>query len=609
MVRFAEWFALESLMEQVGRDVLLESVVSESLEAVFDYLERGLGGRLTEADDNGEEEDDGPAVLDDPFTGDEDAAPVAGTEEEPEASDEEDARGQSGGKEEKYLKAILDSLVAIRNQAKRERAERVEKIADLKKELEGGDADDLDSKSPLDALPDLVELGYLGKERAEKIRRYMVHPGKPKNRVAAEKELNEKISEAAAETGNEHNLSMMSADKAMERLSNAMFRVFKGRFGSMARRNMVRISSTRTGHVDYEPEELASETIIYLLRRFKKRNWKGGKLLPWEDNDEILRSGSLEHLKKYIFRSIRSTSSRLRSKKNRAMNPTSKSMMKNAETSIALKARVIRSDLEKDNMEFYLRYIEEASKRPLRGRPENEEVLFASGEDKVRLAIMKDMEYKVTWTRLPATEISMDPKMIRRSLRAYMDMFLRERVQPVTYASTLAGDEESSSDEVLSGAAFTHSKESDDEFDPRGINPMDSGVENDHDDPVPSGIGNLIKSTIEKIAKSGNQGPSEAMALCLKLGIRFSFTAEDDGRGRMLPKSLVVTDTSRMHTGNAAAGTTDCAGNVLKIGLSFGQIREGWPKGLWQPSLQSVGEYLRGNQRSKGAVQKFCDLF
>lgn len=613
MIRFAEWMALESFMDEVKRDVFLESVVSESLEAVFGYLQRGLrSGVLLEVDEE-QEDDDGPVELDDPFTGSEDAEPVRGSEDsdsDDTEDDQEEGEDEDGDNENKDLRDILDSLVAIRNEAKRERAEKVKMIIALKKELDKSDPDDLDSKSPLDALPALVELGYIGKERGDKIRSHMIHPSKPSDRSAAERELNQKISDAAAETGNNHEPSRMSAREAMERLSNAMMRVFAGKFGSVARRNQRMISADQVGHVDYEPEELASETMIYLLQRFKKRQWRDGKLMPWEENDEILRSGDLEHIRNYIFSSIKSMGSKLRVKKNASMNPKSKSRMKGLEASVGAKATVIRKDLKDDNMEFYLRYIEAAKERPMRDRRDGEEVLAASGKDRIRLSIMRDIEYRVTWTRVPSTEMSMDPGMIRRTLRSYMDMFLRRGSDPVTYASTLAGsNDDSSSDEILSGAAFSHSVESDDEFDPRGSNPMHSALRQDQDEPaVNSGMGGLIKSVIERIATSGSQGASEAMALCLKLGIKFSFTSEDDGKGRLLPKSLVVTDTSKMHTSSAASATKDCAGNVLRIGLSFAQIRDSWPRGLWQPSIQSVGEYLRGNPRSRGAVQKFCDM-
>lgn len=614
MVRFAEWIALESFMGKVEKDVLLESVALESLETVFGYIRNGLRARrLAEAE--GDEDDDGPAEIDDPFSGSEDAAPV----EEIESGEEEEERSLSGGdedgrralRERKRLKTILDSLIVIRNEAKRERAEKVKIIASMKKEIDESDSDDLDSKSPLDALPYLVELGYLGKERGERIRS-MILRGESKDRARAEAELSQKISAAATEEGNEYKPSSVSAKAAMEDLSEAMMQVFRGRFATMARRNQS-LMSGRLGHVDYEADELASETIIYLLSRFKKRQWKEGNLLPWDANDKILESADLDHLKNYIFSAIKSMGSKMRVKKSSAMNPKSARRMKRDVTSVDIKAKTIRRDMKDEEFSFYLNYLEEAKKRPLRDRRDDEEIMIASTkEDRIRLAIMKDIEYKVTWTRVPSGEMSMEPGMIKRTLRTYLDMFLRRKEGSVTYASTLAGDnDEASSDELLSGAAFDHSAESDDEFDPRGVNPMHAvaaGGEEEMANNFASMAG-TIKSAIENISRSGGQGPSEAMALCLKLGIKFTFTSELGRLGLKKPKTLVVTDVSKMHAVAASSGTSDCAGKILGMGLSFSQIRDNWPNGLWRPSLQSVGEYLRGNPTSKGAVQKFCDLF
>lgn len=609
MVRFAEWLVLESFMEEVRYDVLMESAVADSLDAIFGYLEEGL---LRERDED--EDDDGPVELPDPFTGDEDASPVEIDADY--APEREDGGGSDGGsdserKEKKRLKKILDALLVIRNEAKRERANIVSKVKELKDELEGSDPDDLDSRSPLDALGHLVELGYLNEDRAQKIRLAMVNPESEVKRSAAEKELNGKIAAAATETGNDYRPSSVSAQEAMGEMFRAMSMVYGRRLNNIARNNQNRIGD-RIGHTTYEAEELANETIIRLLNRFKKRQWKDGKPMPWEENDEILRSGDLEHLKKYIFSAIRSVGSSMRRKKNSVGNPASRGKLRGQVASKDAKSRRIRNDLKDDNLSFYLRYMAAAKERPLQARPADEEIVVPSdSEDKIRLAIMRDIEYMVTWTRVHRTEMSMDGDMVRRTLRTYMDNFLKRGEGSITYASTLAGnDDESSADELLSGAAFDHSAVSDDEFDPRSNNPMDAAVQGgeERDANNFSSMAGTIKKTIEDIAKSGSQGPSEAIALCLKLGIKFTFVAEPSRSGPK-PKSIVVTDVSKMHTGSSSAGTNDCAGNILRIGLSFAQIRDSWPNGLWRPSIQSVGEYLRGNPSSKGAVQKFCDMF
>lgn len=596
MFRFAEWMALESLMEEVKRDIFLECVVTDSLDAIFGYLERGL---LNEQGEEEEEEEES-AELDNPFSGGEDAKPVYV---------DRDYVPDEAYDEKRELGRILNSLRVVRNDAKRERAEMVGRIKDLKKELDDADVDDLDSRSPLEALSDLVKLGYLKEHRAEKIKDAMIHSKSKKRRLGAENELRGKIAEAAVETGNEHEPSSASvAKKAIDEMFDAIKKVYGRRFKNLAWSNQSRVGEDQIGHQTYEEDELASETMIKLLGRFKKRQWNGNQLAPWEENDGILKSGELEHLRNFIFLTVRNLGSNMRKKKNSVGNPASRMKLKGQVASKDEKARIIKDDLEKGEISYYEEYMKAAKNNPLQDRieggPPLEFAFPANKKDSVRLAIMRDIEYMVTWTPSSREEMSMDEGSVRRTLEAYKSKFLKRSEGSLTYASTLGGkDDDSSMDNLLSGA------------DARGMaqeNPLSSAATDTSAGNMTNlaPISGAIKDAIEKIARSSEFGPSEAMALCIKLGIGFRFTSNGKiGRNEPKPTTLTVTDMSRMNSRSASSATKDCAGIIVGIGLGFAQISERWPSQLWKPSTQSVGEYLRGNERSRGAVQKFCDLF
>lgn len=655
MVRFAEWLALESLMRDVRNDIFVDEAILESLDDILGCL---VGGVFREQD----EDDDGPVELDDPFSGSEDAEPVEiDSDYDPNAEEErEEAPKVPGGpskRQKKALRRIRDALLIIRNDAKRRRAEKIEKMKAFKKELDGADLDDLDSKSPLDALGDLVDLGYLSGVQAEKIRDAM--EDSTGDREKSERTLLGKIADAANETGNEHDpaMSMVSREgkevsspkQAMEELFLAMQDVYKSKFERIARDNMSRVGDNY-GYVNHDASELASETFAYLNQRFTKRQWAGGKLMPWEENEGLLQSGDLAHLRNWIYSAIKGKiSGRERSNRSTSLNPMSKERVKGV-TSMDAKSSRINCDLGEGrsgncvpDMSFYVNYMREAESKPLIGRknPDADLITASSREDRVRLQIMKDIEYLVNYTRVLDTEISLDPgsapdyQKLRRTLRTYKDNHLRRMRKDTVHASALAGnnDDESSSDELLSGA------------DPRGFgnedggkltgfsdNPMDrvaidGGAPSmvwdpargeyvatgdvqagDAATPASAKMKGAIKRAIEDIAKSGAQGPSEAIALCLKLGVKFTFTSEP-GRNGAKPKNVIVTDTSAMSTASATAATNDCAGKIARIGITPKAVSEIWPKGLWRPGYRSVTEYLRGNESSRGAVQKFCDFF
>jgi hypothetical protein len=441
MVRFAEWVALESFMGELKRDVFLEYVVTDSLDAIFGYLERGL---LNEQD-----EDEEPAELDDPFAGGDDAEPV---------EIDRDYVPDEAYDEKRELKRILDALRVLRNDAKRARAATVKKVKSLKEELDGADVDDLDSRSPLEALGDLVKLGYLSEDRAEKIRDAMTHSESQKRRSGAERELRGKIDAAAAETGNEHEPSSAAvANEAMGEMFEAMSKVYGRRFKNLAWSNQSRLGDGQVGHQTYEAEELASETMMKLLARFQKRQWDGGQLMPWEENDGLLKSGDLEHLKKFIFLTIRNLGSTMRRKKNAVGNPASRAKLKGQVTSQDEKARRIRNDLKSGELSYYEDYMRAARDNPLQDRkgdgPSSRFAVPSNNKDRVRLAIMRDIEYMVTWTPSSREEMSMDERLVRRTLEAYKSKFLRRGEGSVTYASSLGGkDDDSSVDDLLSGA-------------------------------------------------------------------------------------------------------------------------------------------------------------
>lgn len=655
MARFAEWLVLESFLNGLETEMLMERAALETLSMVARAI------RESEEDD---EDDGSPAVLADPFAGDEDAKPI---EQDPEVDRilqnpvKDAAPAGEGGysdpeKHSESLKKIASSLKVLRADAIRKRAEKVKEVARL-----------ADSGADLEAVPVLAELGYFGKTDGEgqndtmrKMNYYL--GGEFRKEVIAksggrldqkakdaiknkENEFHDKLMEtlnsAANEDGNDppegRFPSQSEVNHANQDFMESLNKVLGNRFVSLAAKNQSRagLGKGRVGHQQYEAEDLANDMALGLLKHFQTRKWKGSgeerMLLPWTSNEDILESDPrdlIAHLMKTAKNQTKKTMAKA--------SPPPKFSVPNG----SAKASLIRKDLDNRDFGFYLAYIRAAQDRPLRSddpdgkdRDPNEEIVSAGDKrDRMRRSIMQDIEMEVVHNNTPG--MSLDPRYIKDTLETYLRTKLVPEYRQVVHASQIAGEDESSEDEILSG--MSHSQHSDDEFDPRTANPMDSARTDDLDDgedsesppdtarPVRQDqvVLNLFRQVVDELSAKGGVYPARAFALCLKYGIKCHITKVQGrtkgGQPTTTVASVRVADDAAI---NIPQGTnfnfdsaSNCTGQFTKIGMANINVSRRWgfmpvtgqPSGLTPISPSQAGELLAGNPSGIGAIPYLC---
>jgi len=114
MMDFREWVLLGEVREEVQGSILRDLALSEAFKDLLEFYNSAVAtglGVFRESDED--DEDDGPAEIADPFTGDEDAKPasVADDEEDETSADEEDRRERRVSQDQEP-----DSVVAKRIQ-------------------------------------------------------------------------------------------------------------------------------------------------------------------------------------------------------------------------------------------------------------------------------------------------------------------------------------------------------------------------------------------------------------------------------------------------------------------------------------------------------------
>jgi len=651
MVRFAEWLVIDSFVDRLEREVLLEQAALETLDMVVSVLREN------------EEDDDSPAVLADPFTGSEDAEPVKGSEvqDDPDAepaTPQESGRIDPTSNEKKILRKISSALKTIRAGGIRDRFRKVEELKKIRKELEdtNDDEDILSAQTPQDpqdALPILVSLGYLSKGVAEKIsyrlgRRlsddmkqklggFLTSKAKDsikKQRSKASDKLMEKIVAASQEEGNDPPEGGFPTDsdtkKANDDFVGALNRLLGGRFRSLARSNQTNMGKDQTGHRLTEPDELAANMAVGLLGHFAKRKWRGGELLPWNSDYELLRRDS-GWLLPYLMTTAKNLPKKMAQTMRSQLAPPPKT--KSSVANKGKKAEIINSDFKTGNLGFYIDYMKEAAKNPFSRRSPGEQIIQPREKgDKIRLAIMQDIEEVVNFTSMSDTDISMDPsgddETLRRRVRTMLSTYLY-RVLPtnsnrVVHASILAQNsdgEESSMDDLLSA----HADAGDDEpdfNDHQGIDAM-SGSSSDEDRTAP--LLGLLRKAIDEISATGPNGPTLAFALCVKFNLKCDVRTKPgrmkDGKPTTSVASVSVSEDAELNIPrdfDYKTIGTNCTNALGMIGLNNTAIAQRWglipgapgrSSGLTPISQQLVHEYMKGNPRDGaiGALTMLCN--
>lgn len=689
MAGFAEWLVLESFLDGLETEVLLERAALDTLSMV---------ARAIRENEEEDEDDGSPAVLDDPFAGGEDADPV---EEDPEAKrildnpvaprEEPDTQKKGHTRPEDHsreLEKIPKALKILKADAIRVRAEEVEKIASFLKELRASiDSDDLSVShaDPADAIPTLAKLGYLGRldssgenKTIQTIKsglsgelrkiltkrrgsRKRLTPNDKKRIKEAERTAREKLMEALEAAGKEEGNdppqggfpSQEEVRRANEDFMVSIGKVLGGRFRTLARGQ--KLGNDRVGHMHYEPEDLSNQMVLGLLKHFTTRKWSGPaddrSLMPWSHNDYKLNMNPKDMLA-YLMGTAKKEPKRAMEAASRQLSPRSKQSVKSSIKNIEAKSRIIGEDLKSGNLGFYIKYLNGAKLSPLRSRNPKDEVVQANDKhDRLRARIMLDIEREAD---KGTPDISLDPNEIRRTLNAFVHLRLAPQYRQVVHASTLAGDDESPEDAVLSGserrkddagAELSHSVESDDEFGPEEENPMDAGqaASNASSSMLFDSLKPFIVKAINDIANgyvipsrpTGAQGgPREALALCIKFGIPCNVTTKEKN-GSIVPAtvsalgqgSLVLDDRLKdlfrqaseregwsweavCRTAFQNHGINHAAGGRSLIASKWSQYPLGSKDKLTPRSAGSMHEYLNGAtsgpEPSPGGLAKLC---
>lgn len=656
MVRFAEWLVLESFVEGLEYEVLRERAFVETLEIISKAI------RENAAED--EKDDGSPAELEDPFAqGDEDAKPVwtDEKEDEPAPPAQQPATTPSSGKKawafsgdqsesQAQIKNLVASVKVIKAAAIERRAKKIEEIREIKRShdelmrsedpLSAGS-----SRDPMEAIPILVDLGYMTPGEARNLE--IAFDPETANNTRSMKILDRrkerlfnllisKINEASEEKGNDPPgggfPSPAQISDANQKMADSIYKLLGSRFYSLARSNQKILGLDKIGHKMYEPDDLANEMVLGLIRHLSERKWIGGELQPWSMNEEIFSMDS-ERLMPYLMLMAKRTPKKIVATATRALSPNSRRSARSQIKNAANKSALVKYDLENNNLGFYEEYMRAAKERPIGDRAKGEEVIAPKeDQDEVRIRIMKDIERIVAFTRVDADEMSLNPENVRNTLLSYLNRHLSTNRRSVTYASQLAGDDDSSTDSVLSSVdakklkkrggveADVHSLESDDEFQTKGSQ-MDRAYDPETPQDPTSPLLGLLKRAIDEIAaEDPGVGPAMAFALCVKFGLKCRIRASAGRAGRMVPIALKVSDNARLDIpkGTSLGGLgSDCTSTLVNIGLGFREIAERWiympgtedkPSNLTPISLQLVGEYLKGNPRTNnpGAIQLLC---
>jgi hypothetical protein len=674
MVRFAEWLVLDSFVDRLEREVLLEQAALETLDMVVSVLREneeypasviGAGYGMAQSNIRAARErklQDDLEALKFPDS-DEDAEPIKGSEVQDD-SDAEPATPQESGRidptsnEKKILRRISSALKTIRAGGIRDRFRKVEEIKKIRKEVEDTNAADdalsvQNPRDPQDAIPILVSLGYLSKGVAEKIgyrlsRRladdkkkdlggFLTSKAKDsikKMRSSASDKLMEKIVAASQEEGNDPPEGGFPTDSDTEKADDdfvkATNRLLGGRFRRLARSNQTSMGKDRTGHRLTEPDELAADMAVGLLAHFAKRKWKGGKLQPWNSNDELLKQDS-----GWLLPYLMTTAKNLPKKMAQNMSSQLAPPPRTRNSSIAKKtkkAEVINSDFKSGNLGFYIAYMKKAAENPFDRRSPDEQIIQPrEQDDRVRLSIMQDIEKVINFTRMSSEDISIDPSgddetlrsRVRTTLSTYLYRVLPTNLSRVIHASALAKNdgEESSMDDILSA----HVDAGDDEPDLDDHQGIDSMSNSSPDEDRTAPLLGLLSRAIDEIAAMVPEGPIQAFALCvkfnLKCDIRIKPSKMKSGQTTTTVASLRVSRDAQLNIPrdfNYNTIGTNCTNALGKIGLTDPVVAQRWgiipgtpgkASGLTPVSKSYVHEYLKGNPRkgTPGALTMLCN--
>lgn len=657
-MNFTKWIELESFVDSYTFNKINEEALKESLIFIFESFNKEIKHKYHENDEY--EDDEGPVELDDPFDGDENAEPLYADKKEIERVLSSSGSRDKEDKINKYVKKLVNALKIIRNNAVKERANKIEFIKKINEQIKKQKEDD-DYISDLDiddALPILVDLGYITKKQLEKI---------SKEEIDVQFDEIEPIIELASnEKGNDVYFSVEheNISRAQEDAFNSMQKLYKSRIDSLARSNQSQVGST-IGHQYFEPEEISNELFLKITNFISKRKWKGGKLLGWEEGNTIEHFFVDENIDpmeiyKYFKGALRFTAGNLRTSGKKTMNPKEKDWHSRKYNLHKSKfKKIVLGDIKESNFEFYENYLKAISatslvknkvvylNAPFHSRSpdaiimadENTPILPQSEDDKIRLEIIKSIEAEYHNTPSAKNYLSLDPKNINSTLENYVDYFLRKKENPIIHASSLTNDDD---DEIDLGSYVG----TDDDVSRN--RPFDAATQNQQQSSQMSGnvmldfLKPYMLKAINQISREGKQtlrgniGANEALSLCIKFGFECSLETMKTAKGDIIPKMVTVYEEpikdidpaienyfkSRIDAGSWSWDEF-CKNGFnqygIRLPLKIAELWQNYPKlakvedKLSYRTPGSIQEYLYGTSRpdlnntKPGGLRKMCE--
>lgn len=680
-MNFTKWIELETFVDSYNIEKIKEKAIIESLTVVFESFNKkiektnsscGNWQRIQEASGGRRRPNlarhfgnlQAPASihrsrrlrrqreveLEDPFSGSEDAKPV-------DIEDIEKYMSKPSRKKdtrEKNIRILVNSLKVVRNNAVRERANKIKFIQKVNAEIEKQEKDD-DYISELDiddALPALIELGYITKKQVDRIKEEEID-------VQIEK-FGEIIELASKEDGNDTFFSVDNEDvnQAYENIAHSMQKLYINRINNLARNNQINIGKDRIGHEYFEPEEITNELFLTVINFVSKRKWKNGKLLGWEEGNTIENFFTDENIDpleiyKYFQASLRHTAGNLRKQGKKTLNPkrdgrSSHNLHRNKDA----RKKILLYDIRTSNFEFYKNYLKAIAKKDLNKSfdlrspdaivmiDDNTPILPQNEEDKIRLEIIKSIEAEYYITPSSRNYLSLNPEKINSTLENYVDFFLRKKENPIIHASSLQANDDD--DEIDLGSYVGNDDEikSNDPMNIRSID-QDSTLENAH--LMFNFLKPYIQRAINQISREGKQtlkgniGANEALALCIKFGFSCSLKTVKNTKGEVLPLTVTVYEEPFKNIDpeiekyfqlkiNDGSWSWDefCKDGFNKYGLKdlkkIAELWQDYPKNVKEEeklahrTAGSIQEYLFGTSRpdkfntKPGGLRKMCEI-
>lgn len=469
MIDFKEWLVIDRVRTDIYEGIINELRFRECLNYLVEFTNEALNYPILENEEN---EDDGPAVLDDPFAdGDENAAPVSVDPSQSKfirktikQSKDKKQKKEKISKEtvlshrtplivsliEEYgnLKIPLkNAIVWIRWSGILDRIEKIEELKKIKEGVDKIQGDGFSVRNQKDKLlkqakPYLKSLGYIDNYKDEH----------------SDSRLGELLSAAVEEKGNElpSGVSKEEIKSKIDEQKKIFFEILNYKF----KLKSIKMASVSSGYVDGKrgyanfPEEILNNFMLRYYDSFAKRQWYrptakapghvGDWTMPFGTERGKLASSVADleddstsgHVLNYSISAMGSETYKSEREKRTHLPPTSiRGSSDPFLEKIDDKKRLIKKDIESNNLDFYLQYLKDSSQY---------EGKTLAGKDALRLQIIQHIEY--LRSKMPSI-LSLDPQKIIDTLKNYVRYGLKSSDRRVTFLGTLSNrdkDEEGS---------------------------------------------------------------------------------------------------------------------------------------------------------------------